>query len=64
VSDLRRVHHAGTRVMSVILIGLGVAIVIATVAAGGGPIATGVLVGLMFVAAGGARLYLQRRTDT
>ena len=50
--------------MSVLLIGLGIAIVVSTVAAGGGPIATGVLVGLVFVAAGGARLYLQRRTDT
>ena len=50
--------------MSVLLIGLGLAIVISTVAAGGGPIATGVLVGLFFVVAGGARLYLQRRTGT
>jgi hypothetical protein len=61
---MRRAHHVGTRVMSMLLVGLGIAIVVSTVAAGGGPIATGVIVGLVFVAAGGARLYLQRRTDT
>jgi hypothetical protein len=61
---MRRVHHAGTRVMSTLLIGLGVAIIVSTVAAGGGPIAAGVLIGALFIAAGGARLYLQRRTGT
>ena len=50
--------------MSIVLIGLGIAIVVTTIVAGGGPIATGVLVGLMFVAAGGGRLYLQRRTGS
>ena len=50
--------------MSTLLIGLGIAIIVSTVAAGGGPIATGVLVGALFIAAGGARLYLQRRTGT
>jgi hypothetical protein len=49
--------------MSTLLIGLGIAIIVGTVAAGGGPAATGVLVGALFVAAGGARLYLQRRTE-
>jgi hypothetical protein len=61
---MRRVHHAGTRVMSTLLIALGIAIVASTVAAGGGPVATGVLIGALFIAAGCARLYLQRRTGT
>jgi len=60
--ELRNVHRAGTRVMSFLLVVLGVAILVTTLTAGGGPLATGVLVGLLFMAAGCARLYLQRRT--
>ena len=40
---------------------IGVALVIRTLTAGGGPVATGVLLGVLFVAAGAARLYLQFR---
>ena len=40
---------------------IGVALVIRTVTAGGGAAATGVLLGVLFVAAGAARLYLQFR---
>jgi len=32
-----------------------------TVLAGGGPVASGVLLGLLFIAAGAGRLYLQSR---
>jgi hypothetical protein len=39
---------------------LGVAIVVRTIAAGGGPIALGILVGILFVAAGAGRLYVER----
>ncbi len=45
---------------SVILI-LGVIIVIRTIAAGGGPVSAGVLLGIVFAAIGGARLYLASR---
>jgi hypothetical protein len=47
--------------MSVILIVLGIVLVIRTVAAGGGPVAAGVLLGILFVFAGAGRLYLQHR---
>jgi hypothetical protein len=47
--------------MSVLMMIIGVALVIRTLTAGGGPIATGVLLGVLFVAAGAARLYLQLR---
>ena len=40
---------------------LGVAIVIRTVAAGGSPLSVGLLLGVLFVAAGCGRLYVQRR---
>jgi hypothetical protein len=47
--------------MSVLMMVIGVALVIRTLTAGGGPVATGVLLGVLFVAAGAARLYLQFR---
>lgn len=56
----RNVHGAATRVLSTLMIVLGVGIVASTVARGGGPLATGVLLGVLFVAAGVARLYIER----
>ena len=50
-----------TRVLSALMIVIGVAIVARTVAAGGGPLALGLLLGLLFVAAGAGRLYAERR---
>jgi hypothetical protein len=57
----RQLHGSATRVMSVLMIVIGVALLVRTLAAGGGPIATGVLLGALFVLAGAARLYLQLR---
>jgi hypothetical protein len=48
-------------VMSVLMVVIGVALLVRTLAAGGGALATGVLLGVLFVAAGAARLYLQLR---
>jgi peptidoglycan/LPS O-acetylase OafA/YrhL len=59
----RRLHRAATLVLSILMMLVGVAIAARTLAHGGGPAALGVLVGLLFVAAGGARLYLQTRMD-
>jgi hypothetical protein len=50
-----------TLVLSGLMVVLGVAIVARTVAAGGGPVATGVVLGLLFVAAGAGRLWAERR---
>jgi len=44
-----------------ILVVLGVAILARTIAGGGGPLAVGVLLGLLFVAAGAGRIWLERR---
>lgn len=54
-------HQRSTRVMSVVMVVIGVALIVRTVIAGGGPVAAGVLLGLLFIAAGAARLYLQLR---
>jgi hypothetical protein len=46
--------------MSAVMVLLGVGILVATIASGGGPLARGVLLGLLFLAAGAGRLYLAR----
>ena len=50
-----------TRILSALMMVIGVAIIVRTVAAGGGPVALGLLLGLLFVAAGAGRLYAERR---
>ncbi len=43
------------------MIGIGVALIVRTMVAGGGALATGIVLGVLFVFAGAARLYLQMR---
>jgi hypothetical protein len=50
-----------TRVLSALMMVIGVAIIVRTVAGGGGPVALGLVLGLLFVAAGAGRLYAERR---
>jgi hypothetical protein len=50
-----------TFVLSGLMVLLGLAIVVRTVAEGGGPLAAGVVLGLLFVAAGAGRLWVERR---
>ncbi|HYV15524.1 MAG TPA: hypothetical protein VE972_05860 [Conexibacter sp.] len=59
--DPRQLHRRSVNVLSLAMIAIGVALVVRTLAAGGGALATGVVLGLLFVAAGAARLYLQGR---
>ena len=57
----RQLHSSSTRVMSIVMILIGIALVVRTLVAGGGAIATGIVLGVLFVLAGLARLYLQLR---
>jgi lipopolysaccharide export LptBFGC system permease protein LptF len=50
-----------TLVLSVLIMGLGVAMIVVTLSNGGGPAAFGIIIGLLFVAAGGGRLWVERR---
>jgi hypothetical protein len=50
-------------VLSTALVLIGVALLVSTLARGGGPLAIGVLLGVLFVAAGVGRLYLARGDD-
>ena len=49
-------------VLSAAMILIGVALIVRTLAAGGGAVALGLLFGVLFIAAGAARLYAERRT--
>jgi hypothetical protein len=52
---------AVTVVLSLAMVALGVAMIAVTLSRGGGPAAFGIVVGLLFIAAGGGRLWVQRR---
>jgi hypothetical protein len=49
-----------SQLLSVAMLVIGVAIIVRTFAAGGGALAFGMLVGVLFVAAGAGRLYVER----
>jgi drug/metabolite transporter (DMT)-like permease len=55
------VRRTATPIFSLALIVIGVAIVVRTIAEGGGPFTVGVLLGLLFAAAGAGRLWVARR---
>ncbi|MBV8987971.1 MAG: hypothetical protein JOY58_00665 [Solirubrobacterales bacterium] len=57
----RQLHRSSTTVMSILMIVIGIALLVRTLIAGGGALAFGVLLGVLFVAAGAGRLYLQMR---
>ena len=57
----RQLHSSSTRVMSIAMIVIGIGLVVRTLVAGGGALATGIVLGVLFVLAGLARLYLQLR---
>jgi hypothetical protein len=56
-----RIYRGSTRVLSVIFIALGLLILASTLAAGGGPLSLGILLGIVFVAVGAGRLWLSTR---
>ena len=60
MSSPERFYRGSIRAFSFVFIALGVAILIATLAAGGGPVSTGVLLGVLFVAIGAGRLWISR----
>jgi hypothetical protein len=50
-----------TLLLSGLMVLIGLAMIVRTVAGGGGPVAVGVVMGLLFVAAGAGRLWAERR---
>jgi hypothetical protein len=55
-----RAYLAGSRALSAILCAVGVLLVVTTLARGGGPLALGVVIGVLFAILGAARLRLAR----
>jgi hypothetical protein len=51
-------HQRAVRLFSFLILALGLAILIGTLANGGGPLSVGFLLGVAFLAVGGARLWL------
>jgi hypothetical protein len=54
----RSLHRGTTTVLSTVLVLIGVAMIVRTLAAGGGGLALGLLLGVLFIAAGLGRLYV------
>ena len=50
-----------TVLMSALMVALGVAMIAVTLSRGGGPLALGMVLGILFILAGGGRLWTQRR---
>ncbi len=59
--DPRELRRRSTLLLSAVMALLGVAILVVTIAAGGGPLTLGVLFGVLFVAAGAGRFYITWR---
>jgi len=57
-------HHFRSitnRILAVAMIVIGIVMIVRTLAAGGGALASGMILGILFLAAGGGRLYVEIR---
>jgi len=52
------VHRASSLVLSAAMVVLGIAMLAVTLANGGGPLAIGAILGVLFVVGGGGRLWI------
>jgi hypothetical protein len=57
----RDVHRVATAVFSTAMVVLGVAMIVSTAVRGGGALAIGLILGVLFVLAGGGRLWIAWR---
>ena len=57
----RGIQRGATRVMSLLMVAIGVAMIVSTLARGGGALALGLVLGILFVLAGAGRMYLSNR---
>lgn len=56
-----RIYHGSIRVLSLVFMAIGLAIVATTLASGGGPLSVGVWMGVAFLAVGAGRLWVASR---
>jgi hypothetical protein len=59
-----RIYRGSVRALSVTFLVIGLAILVATLAAGGGPLSVGTLLGVAFVAVGAGRLWVSARMSS
>ena len=57
-----RAYHGAIRAFSLVFVVVGLALLISTIANGGGPASIGFLMGLLFVAVGVGRFWIASRT--
>jgi hypothetical protein len=57
----RTVHRSGTYVLSVLMTVIGVALIVQVLTGDGGLLSARLLLGVLFLAGGLARLYLERK---
>ena len=57
-----RIYRGSVRIMSLVFAALGLALLVSTLANGGGPLSVGVLLGVAFLAVGAGRLWIASRT--
>ncbi|MBA3838773.1 MAG: hypothetical protein H0X55_00510 [Thermoleophilaceae bacterium] len=55
---MQRAHRQSTRALAAVLLLLGVAMVVSTIARGGGPLSLGIVLGVPLALLGAGRLYL------
>lgn len=55
----RQLHRTGTRVLSLAMVAIGITLVVEAVAGSEGAISARLLLGVLFVAAGAGRLYVE-----
>ena len=60
---MERAYRESTRVLGAALCVLGIAMVVATLARGGGPLAVGFVAGVAFALLGAGRVFLAVRAD-
>jgi hypothetical protein len=56
-----QVHRAGTLVLSLLMVAIGVGLVVEVLVGAGSALSARLLLGLLFIAAGVARIYLEVR---
>jgi hypothetical protein len=56
-------HRGATAVLSTAMVLIGVTMIVSTLARGGGPLALGLVLGILFLLVGAGRLYVLRRTS-
>jgi len=57
-----RIYRGSIRLFSLVFVALGLALLVSTLARGGGPLSVGTLLGLAFLAVGVGRLWISART--